>query len=219
MWKVILKYQKIIHFINLLFLDEVHQWIVNDGPVDAVWIENLNTVLDDNKMLCLANSERIKLTAWVHMIFEVQDLVQASPATVSRCGMVYVDPEDLGWLPLLDTWKTGAIERKIQLSQLQYIYELFINNFPHILNLAQKQNSFVINQVTCSKVALCLELLSSLIEQIRWHDFTEDEYQSLLNKMFIWCVLWSQSSNFRDTEKIIFEQLLREHMASKSHVM
>uniref|UniRef100_A0A1I8P355 AAA+ ATPase domain-containing protein n=1 Tax=Stomoxys calcitrans TaxID=35570 RepID=A0A1I8P355_STOCA len=194
--------------------EEIHQWIVNDGPVDAVWIENLNTVLDDNKMLCLANSERIKLTSWVHMVFEVQDLVQASPATVSRCGMVYVDPDDMGWLPLLDTWKTGDIEQKIQPQQLEYLYDLFKTKFQTLLDLAKKHGSYVINQVTSSKVLLCLELLSSLIEMIGWQDIEEVDYKSLLTKMFMWCVLWSLSTNFRDDDKLVYEQLIKQTMES-----
>ncbi|GAA5901689.1 dynein heavy chain [Sporobolomyces salmoneus] len=64
-------------------------WIIFDGDVDPEWVENLNSVLDDNKLLTLPNGERLNLPPNVRIMFEVESLKYATLATVSRCGMVW----------------------------------------------------------------------------------------------------------------------------------
>ena len=100
-------------------------YIMFDGPIDTLWIESLNTVLDDNRMLCLANGERIRLKdlgegpGEMRMLFEVEDLAQASPATVSRIGVVYYNPEDVGWRPYVQSWLPRVLHDRAMSSDLR----------------------------------------------------------------------------------------------------
>lgn len=117
-----------------------------DGPLDAAWIENMNTVLDDNRMLCLANLERIMLTPYVHMVFEVQDLAPASPATVSRCGIVYIDPDEIKWLPYVRSW-LSKLDVSLPDEGHAYIENLFSTYVEAAFDFVKKNCICVIHQV------------------------------------------------------------------------
>ena len=77
-----------------------HQWIVLDGDIDPEWIESMNTVMDDNKVLTLASNERVPLAPSMRLLLEVDSMAHCSPATVSRGGVIHVNGEDVGWRPV-----------------------------------------------------------------------------------------------------------------------
>jgi len=108
---------------------EERRWIVYDGDVDAVWVENMNSVMDDNRILTLANGDRIRLLKHCAMLFEVYDLQYASPATISRCGMVFVDSKNLGFAPFFEKWTNWKKDKfgEIMAESLKELYAKYIN--------------------------------------------------------------------------------------------
>lgn len=192
--------------------NKFNTWIVCDGPVDAIWIENLNTVLDDNKILTLANGERIPMTENCKLVFEVENLNNASPATVSRCGIVYVSPTDLGYIPVLKSW---LLNRKVELNRSEESEKLttlfnkyiFNMNLFESLQMAIKQNCMEISDVMRATQFMNLlnGLLAPLVEKNQ--TATDDEYE----KYVIFSMVWAVGGLLEHSDRVLFH----EHMVQK----
>lgn len=76
---------------------DMRTWLVFDSSVDSIWIENLHTLLDDNGKFCLISGEMIEKTKLMTILFEAIHLENATPATVARCGVVYMQSHQLDW--------------------------------------------------------------------------------------------------------------------------
>jgi len=70
--------------------DNKRKWILLDGPIDYLWVENLNSILDDNRKMSLPNGDQIKMSEKMCVLLETDNLLNVTPATVSRCGLVYL---------------------------------------------------------------------------------------------------------------------------------
>ena len=107
---------------------EVQSWIVCDGDIDPEWVESLNSVLDDNRLLTMPSGDRIQFGPNVNFLFETDDLSCASPATISRMGMIFLSDEDTDVKAIVDSWLQNESEdTRSQTETLinQYFYSAF----------------------------------------------------------------------------------------------
>eukprot|EP01031_Cornospumella_fuschlensis_P053678 gene53678-biopygen30120 len=169
------------------------RWTVFDGPIDALWIENMNTVLDDNMTLCLANGQRIKLKVEMKCLFEVNDLAVASPATVSRIGVVYMTPSDLGWMPYAQSWVPRALPKDCPQWAKDRILLLFEKVFAKGLAFQRKNCKEPVETVDVQLVIAMCTLFQSLFKAESGVNFSapQAELSALLDKLFFFSYIWS----------------------------
>ena len=185
----------------------ITQWLVLDGPVDTLWIESMNSVLDDNKVLTLNNGDRIALSDKVRLLFEVENLAQASLATVSRAGMVFVDIDDLGWKPYVEIW----IENKED-QELREILDELINKY--LAKVLQVKKLQCKELVQTSEVA-CVKCMCQLFDnQVQFFpklpEEDHDTWRILMEKLFVYCLIWSVGATVEERSRKDIDYILRD---------
>ncbi|XP_044753245.1 dynein axonemal heavy chain 2 [Coccinella septempunctata] len=185
------------------------KWILFDGPVDAVWIENMNSVMDDNKVLTLINSDRITMPEQVSLLFEVGDLSVASPATVSRCGMVYNDYKDWGWLPYVTSWIQKQAHRGKKFQESIMVH--FHNYLNYVLDF---------KRLNCEETVVCAELnlvksLCILLEIFATKEngvnpANEETFEDYMKLWFLFCLIWSVCCTINEAGRKKMDVFLRE---------
>ena len=202
---------------NLRGEDAKRHWIVFDGDVDPEWVENLNSVLDDNKLLTLPNGERLNLPSNVRILFEVETLKYATLATVSRCGMVWFSDDTVTCKMMVSNYLEGlrkipfdeldedtsgqtsanALEMQIQTADLLQHYFSNENLLDQALNEARKYNhimDFTEIRVLNTLFSLLNKACRTIIEyNIQHEDFpiNSEQTESFISKKLLLALVWA----------------------------
>ena len=172
--------------------NDVKTWIICDGDVDPEWVESLNSDLDDNRLLTMPNGERIQFGPNVNFIFETHNLKFASPATVSRMGMIFLSDETIDVKSVVDAWLLKLAERN---NISQWIESYFYKCVDWVSTNAEAA-------VEVSKIGLVLNGLSCLS-----NSKSKTEFACNLIKGF--------GSNLLVDDRVVFANLVFEWIGIK----
>ncbi|KAJ3359470.1 Dynein heavy chain 10, axonemal, partial [Kappamyces sp. JEL0680] len=186
------------------------KYIVFDGDVDAVWVENMNSVMDDNRLLTLPNGERIRLQKHSALLFEVGDLQYASPATVSRCGMVYMDPKNLGFNPYYQKW-CNARPSKVEFDSMIKFYGKYVNQLMDYVIEGVFEGYIgdpLKRVIPVTNLSMVVQLCALVEVQVM--DLKVPLQEILLENIFIQALVWSLGATILEEDRGKFSEAIKK---------
>ena len=190
-----------------------------NGPVDAIWIENMNTVLDDNKKLCLNSGEIMKMSDEMTMMFEVEDLQVASPATVSRVGIIYMEPSALGLDVLVQSWTNTLPPALAPLTaRLVFLTDAYLRPAINFVRDHLKELSPTVDNNLAESLLRLLDCyFAAFVPEDGKPPPAEAavaKFSACVDELFAFCLVWSVGATTNDEGRQRFDAYLRQEMAA-----
>lgn len=183
-------------------------WLVIDGPVDAVYIENLNSVLDDNKTLTLANGDRIVMSPNCKLVFEPDNVDNASPATISRMGMVFMSSSVLQWNTVVEAWYHTQNPQQVKM-----LRKCFDKLYSDLLIFVQTKLDARMKVLEAVYIRQTCDLLTGLLKH---NEHAVKIPDSQVERLFLFSLMWSLGALLELEDRMKMEEFILNHKSNMS---
>lgn len=189
--------------------DENPKWILLDGDLDANWIESMNSVMDDNRLLTLPSNERIRLLPHMKMIFEIRDLKYATPATATRAGILFVS-EGIQWKNMVESWIREVVPPYAKAAKWKdleqpgiWLQELFDKYVPETIFEMKKGFSHITPLATMNFVTTLVNILEGCLKP---ENINNKADQPLFETYFAFAMIWAFGSALCEKDGINYRK-------------
>ena len=174
--------------------DDDPKWIILDGDLDANWIESMNSVMDDNRLLTLPSNERIRVEPHTKLVFEIRNLKFATPATATRAGILYIS-ESTQWENMAGSWLKRVIPdyaSKAKWSDpsqpMTYMKDLFAKYVPATLTAVRKNFDYITPLPKMNLVSTLTNILEGLLTP---ENLSNKSEQVHFEQYFYFAMIWA----------------------------
>uniref|UniRef100_A0A2C9K4Z2 AAA+ ATPase domain-containing protein n=1 Tax=Biomphalaria glabrata TaxID=6526 RepID=A0A2C9K4Z2_BIOGL len=173
-------------------------WICLNGNLNESWADNLNSFLAGERVLPLKNGDKLFLSENIMLLFETDDLALASPATVSSCGILYLDKDIVSWQPIVKSW----LDTRSQL-EVHVLQRAFQKTLDPVINFVFSETKPSLQLSEVGMLHSCLALLSAMLA-----DNIEVSGELHIERLYLFCLIWTFGGLLDISDRKPFSDLL-----------